>query len=190
MQPLKVVEGINERNPKVQLWVRDTFFFRIFITVKKITRGSQESEEITRDVFTSFLEHPGPFKSVPHIYKFLYTTARNKSLNHNEKLDIKKRHADGLKSYYQKLEAENRKNAEANDQFNYLVCKAIEILPRQQKQVFLLYYVNRLKNIQIAKRLGMSKRTVETQKTNAHRNLKIEVRKDGMHYIFILSFSL
>ena len=190
MQPSKVVEGINEKNPKAQLWVQETFFFRILNTVRKITHGSRESEDITRDVFISLWETPKHFKSVPRIYAFVYRIAVNESISHNKKREIERRHSENVNTYYLNLEEKNRKNAETDERFNYIMTKAIEVLPRQQKRVFLMAYVDRLSNKQIAKKLGSSVRTVETQKSDAYRTLKIEAMKDGRLYMFMLSFML
>jgi RNA polymerase sigma factor (sigma-70 family) len=190
MQPYTVVEGINRRDSKAQVWVYNTYFPAILNTVKKITHGSHESEDMTKDVFVILMGHPIPFESVPDISQFLNTTARNIAVNYNEKLDIRKRHADDLNKYYQDMEEQNRANAEVDDHFNQLMYVDAEKLPRVAKLVFKLSYIDGLKNEQIALKQGISKRTVETHKTHAYRFLRIEVKKNGRYFIFTLFFIL
>ena len=190
MQPLTVVEGINNRDPEAQAWVYETFYTRILNTVKRITGGSPYSYDITSDVFVILITHEEPFESVPKIYEFAYITATNKSINHNKDRDKKKSHADDVKTHFQNIEEKNRENAEADDHFNHLMYLASEILPRQCKQVFQLSYIYRMKNAQIAEKLGSSKRTVETQKTRAYQLLRIEIRKNGKRYIFSITLIL
>jgi RNA polymerase sigma-70 factor (ECF subfamily) len=190
MQPLKVVEGINGKDPTAQLWVQDAFFFRLLNTVKKFTHGSPESEDILMGVFICLWETSDTFKSVRGIYRFLYRIAERESLKHKKDREIEKRHSENLNTHFLNLEEKSRKNAEINDRFNYIMSKAIEVLPRRQKQVFLMAYRDLKSNEQIAKQLGSSIRTIETQKSHAYRTLKIEARKDGMFYMFMLSFVL
>jgi RNA polymerase sigma-70 factor (ECF subfamily) len=190
MQPLTVVEGINNRNPDAQTWVYETFFTRILNTVKKITHGSPDAYDITSDVFIILMTHDEPFETVPKIYEFAYSTAVKKSINHNKKQNIRQSHTEEVKNHFKNIEEQNRKNAESDDHFNHLMYLAEESLPRQCKQVFLLHYNDHLKNPQIAEKLGISKRTVETHMTKAYQILRIEFRKDGDRYIFSIMLIL
>jgi RNA polymerase sigma-70 factor (ECF subfamily) len=188
MQPFTVVEGINNRDATVQLWVYDAYFPATINTIKQITRGSIESEEMTRDVFAIFLAHPGPFESVPDISQFLNSTATKIALKYNKKQDIKERHAEGLSEHNQNLEERNRANAEIDNVFNQLMNEDVEKLPRVTRYVFKLSYIDGLSNEQIALKQGISIRTVETHKTNAYRFLRLEVKKNGRDFIFTLFF--
>jgi RNA polymerase sigma-70 factor (ECF subfamily) len=190
MQPLTVVEGINNRDPEAQTWVYETFFTRILNTVKRITHGSPDSHDITSDVFVIIMTHTEPFESVPKIYEFAYSIAEKKSINHNKKQNKIENHAGSLINHFENIEEKNRKNAETDDQYNHMMYLASETLPRQCKQVFQLHYIYRLKNAQIAKKLGITKRTVETHMTKAYQILRIEVKKNGKRYIFSITLIL
>lgn len=114
------------------------------------------------------------------------------SIDHNKERkrnDAQNDEADII-YHYQNIERKNGENAEADDRFNHLMYLAEETLPRQCKQVFLLHYNYHLKNAQIAEKLGIKKRTVETHMTTAYRILRIEVRKDGNRYIFSIMLVL
>ena len=190
MQPLTVVEGINNRDPVAQKWVFETFHTRILNRVKRVTGGSPYADDITSEVFAILMRQTKPFESVPKIYQFAYATANNKSINHNNDQNKKKRHAADVINHIENIEEQNRENAEIDDHYNHLMYLANEILPRQCKQVFQLSYIYRMKNAQIAKKLGSSKRTVETQMTRAYQILRIEVRKKGKRYIFSITLIL
>jgi RNA polymerase sigma factor (sigma-70 family) len=190
MQPLTVVEGINEKDPKVFEWVFYAFFPQILNTVRKTTGGSVLSEDITTDVFVALWEHDKFFETLPAISQFLYRVAINKSVNDNKKRNTAERHAEGVKTHYLNIEEQNRENAETDDRFKRIMYEEVEKLPRVTKRAFKLYYIYGLKNDQIARKMSITKRTAETHKTNAHKFLKIEVKKNGRYFIFILSFIL
>jgi RNA polymerase sigma-70 factor (ECF subfamily) len=190
MQPYKVVEGINNRDRKTQTWVYEYFFTRILNTVKRITKDSPDSGDITRDVFAVLFKHSKPFETVRNIYQFAYRTATNKSIDHkNDHVDDKNHEADII-HHFRTIERKNRENAESDDRFTHLIYLAEQTLPRQCKLVFLLHYLCHLKNAQIAEKLGITKRTVETHMTNAYRVLRIEIKKDGNRYIFSIMLIL
>jgi RNA polymerase sigma-70 factor, ECF subfamily len=188
MQPDLVVDGINHKDNIVRQWVYDTYFPETLNVVKKITRGSPYSEDLTKEVFLVLMEQPGTFETLSQISQFLNTTARNLSTHHNTDRDVEKRHADGLYEHYMNIEDQNIKNAESDNYFKRLMCEEIEKLPRVARYVFKLSYLEGLKNGQIARKLGISKRTVETHKSYGYKFLRIEVKKSGRYFIFTLSF--
>ena len=190
MQPLTVVEGINAKDPKIQTWVYETFFPRILNQVKKITHGSSYADDITEDVFVVLLTHEKPFESYRKIYQFAYRTATNLSIDHNKDRDDVKNHEAGIIDHFKNIEEQNRENAEIEDQYNQVMYVAGETLPRQCKQVFQQHYIYRLKNEQIGKKFGISKRTVETHMTKGYQTLRIEVKKKGKLYIFSITLIL
>jgi RNA polymerase sigma-70 factor (ECF subfamily) len=136
------------------------------------------------------MTHDKPFESVPKIYEFAYSIAEKKSINHNKKQHKIENHADSLINHFQSIEERNRKNAETDDQYKQLMYLAGETLPRQCKQVFQQHYIYRLKNVQIARKLGITKRTVETHMTKAYQILRLEMKKKGKLYIFSITLIL
>lgn len=176
----------------MQKWVFETFFTRILNTVKKITNDSPNSGDITTDVFAVLFTQSKPFESFRNIYQYAYRTATNMSIDHNKERKRNDAQNDEVDIiyHYQNIARKNRENAETDDRFSHLMYLAEETLPRQCKQVFLLHYNDHLKNAQIAEKLGITKRTVETHMTTAYRILRIEVRKDGDRYIFSIMLVL
>ena len=82
------------------------------------------------------------------------------SIDHNKDRDDVKNHEADIIDHFKNIEEQNRKNAEIEDQYSQLMYVAGETLPRQCKQVFQQHYIYRLKNEQISKKFGISKRTV------------------------------
>jgi RNA polymerase sigma-70 factor, ECF subfamily len=190
MQPLTVVEGINAKDPKIQTWVYETFLPRILNQVKRVTHGSSYSDDITEDVFVVLLTREKPFESYRKIYQFAYRTATNLSIDHNKDRDDLKNSEAGMIEHFKNIEDRNRENAEIEDQYNQLMYVAGETLPRQCKQVFQQHYIYCLKNKQIGKKIGISKRTVETHISKAYQVLRIKVGKKGKLYIFSITLIL
>ncbi|WP_157812186.1 RNA polymerase sigma factor [Polaribacter sp. ALD11] len=96
------------------------------------------------------------------VYKELRDTKFHKT--NIDQIDVLKTpHASGILDSFQLKETEDRIN------------KAINKLPKKRYQIFTLSRFKELNNFEISQKLGISKRTVETQISLAIRSIKSEV---------------
>lgn len=135
-------------------------------------RYVQESfvvEDMIQEVFISFWEKRESFTHEKAIKAFLYTSVRNKCLNHLKHKDVLQKHEKSL-IYELESEAFFTQHVIEEETFNQLY-KEIEHLPKAAQKVILLA-LKGLKNKEIAALLNVSENTVKTQKKIAYRKLK------------------
>ena len=126
-------------------------------------------EEIVQDVFVKLWEDRDVLQ-IESVKSYLYTSARNRMLNH---IRDQKRNNILFEQWVQH-EIENRRGKECFDmeEFSQRVQGAIDTLPEKCRQIFELSKTENLTYKQIAERLGISIKTVETQMGIALRKIR------------------
>jgi len=170
-----IVPGFNCREPKATTWIYETYYPSIFTIVSKITMDSPDAEDLVADVFVTLLRQKSDFESIRKIAFFLYNTARNISLGYMRHQQVVKTKSPELIEHMLKMEEEAVRYAELNAAFQHLIHLAIETLPPQCKQVFLLCFTEQLRNAQIAAKLGISEKTVANHKIYAYKRMRMEI---------------
>jgi RNA polymerase sigma-70 factor (ECF subfamily) len=127
------------------------------------------TEDMIQEVFGSLWEKRSDFNHEKAIKAFLYTSVRNKCLNHLKHKAVLQKHEERL---IYELESESffTHHVIEEETFNQLYME-IEHLPNAAKKVILLA-LKGLKNKEIAKTLDISENTVKTQKKIAYSKLK------------------
>ena len=126
-------------------------------------------EDLVQETFISLWNKRNDFEHLNALKAFLYTSVRNKCLNHlKHQLVIKKHEKDLI------LNLESDQNISEQiiieETFNQLF-QEINNLPKASQEIMLLA-LNGLKNQEIADELGITINTVKTQKKIAYSKLK------------------
>jgi len=126
-------------------------------------------EDMIQEVFISFWQTRENFDHVNAVKSFLYTSVRNKCLNHIKHQAVLRKHESTL--LYQ-LESDQYFEAHVIEEetFNQLFSE-IRKLPEGAQEIMLLA-LNGMKNQEIADELNVSINTVKTQKKIAYAKLK------------------
>jgi RNA polymerase sigma factor (sigma-70 family) len=192
MQPLtkqQIVGGFNRREPRAVSWICDEYQPGVFTIVRRLAGISPDTDDLVAEVFTRLMETPGRFPNLSRIKYFLFLTARSACLNYIKRRDMIRNHSGELEMLTPAFEEDQLEAAEASAQLYQMLEAAIEKLPAKCKDVFLLYYKERLSNAAIAERLAMAEKTVANRKAQAIKLLKMQV-KDKKRFIFLLNFFL
>jgi len=83
--------------------------------------------------------------------------------------------ASKVADYYSSLEERTIEDAEISAAYHQLIHLAKEKLPPQCREVFMLCYIERLPTHEIAKRMGITEKTVANLKLYAYKKLKKEI---------------
>ena len=126
-------------------------------------------EDMIQEVFISFWESRDNFDHINALKSFLYTSVRNKCLNHIKHQAVLQKHEKNL---VYELESEQHYTSHVIEEetFNQLHAE-IRDLPKAAQEIMLLA-LNGLKNQEIADELGVSVNTVKTQKKISYSKLK------------------
>ncbi|MGQ0595285.1 MAG: RNA polymerase sigma factor [Gammaproteobacteria bacterium] len=123
--------------------------------------GEQEAEDVLHDTYLHWLPHPAP-ESVRDLRAFLFTIAANLARDARRKHERRSRHRaeevdlDALVSPWPGPE-DAAEWAERFERFR----EALAELPELYRHAFLLNRFRRFTHAEIAKRLGLSRKTVE-----------------------------
>lgn len=170
-----MIAGFNDGNETmVGRWYK-SYYPDIEKRVRQLTHGSPDAADLASKVVLIVIDNKGEFKSLRNIENFTETIIVRTCQAEMKKKKERERKMAGLTDYLNNLESEAVKKAENRklvDQLQYL---AMEMLPPQCRQVFQLYYLQGMKNREIAERLGISEKAVEAHKTLAFKKLKLKI---------------
>jgi len=179
-----IIRHINRGDKKAFKDVFDHYFNALAAFGFKYVSDQFVAEDLVQEVFISMWEKRGDFSHLNALKSFLYTSVRNKCLNHIKHQAVVQKHE---KSLVYELESDQYLEAHVIEEetFNQLF-QEIKDLPPSAREITLLA-LNGLKNQEIADELNISVNTVKTQKKIAYSRLKENL---GSHFTGILLYLL
>jgi RNA polymerase sigma-70 factor, ECF subfamily len=162
---------------------------RLCAYAQKFVLDSDVSEEIVQALFHSLWEHRDRIDENQSLHAYLFTSVKNRSLNFLESKKSRSKHAELLWYLYVQRSTEND-NAYQSLLLNDLekdLNTALAHLPKECKRIFELSRFEGLKYQEIAQRLNISIKTVETQMSRALTRLRLELRE---HLLLWVAFFL
>ena len=144
------------------------------VYANKFLRNMEDAREIVQDIFVGLYEKKNTLTIHTSIKSHLYQSVKNASLNAlKQKGNHAKHHEDILYLSSELTEDEDElfKDTESESE----IYKAISELPEQCQRIFRMNRLEGLNNQEIADYLKISKRTVETQISNALKILRTKL---------------
>ncbi|OEK07268.1 hypothetical protein BFP71_05075 [Roseivirga misakiensis] len=150
------------------------YFKVLTVFAKKFVGDLQIAEDLVQEVLVKLYENRKTAQFHTSLKAFLFQSVRNKCIDHLRSVKSKSEHHEQIKQ------------ANFDDQFDFndtmieteleeRIHNAIQQLPTQCQQVFKMSRLEGKRNQEIADILKISKRTVETQISNALKRLRIDV---------------
>lgn len=163
------------------------YYVRLCGFANKFIANTAEAEEIVQEVFLNIWAKKDRLKLDDEIKPYLFKSVQNLCFNFIE-------HQKVVDNYYSVIEVVYKNKKEDFDcyesvlftEFQAKVDEAIESLPEECRKIFRMSREDGLKYVEIADKLGLSVKTVETQMSRALSKLKIELKD----YLSILIISL
>lgn len=143
--------------------------------ILRSVRRRERADEILQDVFLKVVQRAQDFKGQSKLSTWLYTIARNLCIDHSRKM-VFRRHAsldapsrsggdaDGptLLERTPGTEPGSDRRAIAND-FSTRIARAVEELPEDQREVFLMRQIQGMAFKEIAEVVGVPENTVKSR---------------------------
>lgn len=133
----------------------------------------ESGKEVVQELFVHLYEKRKTLVITTSIKSYLYQSVRNRCLNHIKHQQVKKEHQAKMKTEFEpshSLEDKIREN-----ELEHMLFRVVDQLPPQCKKIFTMSRVKGLSNGEIAEQLELSKRTVETQISNALKVLREKI---------------
>jgi len=159
----------------------------LVIFVSQIILDKDEADEIVQDFFVQLWEKCATLKDGRSLKSYFFTSVKNRSFNYLKKSKIKQQTLEQLK-YLASNNLLYSPDIFVESELQQRIKSAINKLPSRCSEIFVMNRFNGLSNDEIAEKLNISKRTVETQITNALKVLRV-VLKDYTGMLFLLDIT-
>ncbi len=132
------------------------------------------AEDLVQDFFVRLWVDGSNLKISSSLKSYLFTAVKNKAVNHLK-------HARVKEQYGSRIMQEIREHSHAGWEFSEpelmeLIEKGMAKLPPRCREIFIMSRFEGQDNAKIAENLGISKRTVELQISNALKTLRVELK--------------
>ena len=151
----------------------------------------EDAENIVQDVFTELWEKKEMLSMHINLVAYLFTTVKNRCLNHLRHKTIVQETATLIQEEYLITLRMNLNSLEAFDQnlfsdqdIEKLITRALDSLSHKCREIFVMSKIEGKKQKQIAAELNISINTVETQIGIAYKKLRTELKEHLLLFIF------
>ena len=181
MDQKKVIKKLRQGDRKTFRELFESYFNPLTAFGYKYVKDKFAVEDMVQEAFVSLWNNRDNFEEIAAVKSFLYTSVRNKCLNHLKHEKVKIKHEANL-AY--KLESQEYYTAHVieDDTFDRLLAE-IRALPTAAQEIMILA-MNGMKNPEIAEELGVSVNTVKTQKKISYAKLKEKL--EPMMFLILL----
>jgi len=152
----------------------DLYKLRLFAFVLQLTNSKTDAEEIVQDVFAKLWEIRAMLSNVEFPDKYIYTIARNKTLNHLTKLARDRQLLNQLWVNLSQTDNATEEILQAQES-RRLISAAVSRLNEQRQTIFRLSREQGFSHDEIAAQLGLSKSRVK--------NILVEILKHIKDYL-------
>ena len=148
------------------------------------------SEEIVEDIFVFFWENKEKIQIDTSVKSFLFSASKFKSLNLLRNSKNQKRIIEKIGKSEPLISTEKTDSYFDTDEFRKILDGAVGQLAPKCREIFLLSKIEGLSNKEIAERLSISIKTVESQMTIALKKLReyLIPFREKIFLIFLFSF--
>nr|WP_320119374.1 RNA polymerase sigma-70 factor [uncultured Marinifilum sp.] len=140
----------------------------------KFLSDLDDSREIVQSVFVNLIDHKNSVKIHTSAKAHLYTCVRNACLNSIKRKNTHAKHHDNIRYLNSDIGIGADKILEQTE-LEYALYMAIDELPEQCQRIFKMNRFEGFTNQEIADKLEISKRTVETQISKALKTLRNKI---------------
>lgn len=187
MEEQYLLKGLQARNKMVFDFIFHYYYSGLCAYCERITGNQQTAEDIVQELFVTLWIKCEQIQITSSLKNYLFTSVKNRSLDY---LKCEQRKTQKMAA----LSGNNVLNENlsslwfAESELEAILEKSLSKLPPRCREVFELSRFEGLKNQEIADKLGLSKRTVELQVSNALKQLRTDL-KDYLP-LFLLMYLL
>jgi RNA polymerase sigma-70 factor (ECF subfamily) len=167
-----LVVRIQNSDHKAFAVLYERFWESMYVKSFSILQDKNKAKDIVQEVWISVWERRNSIEN-NNIKGYLFTALRYKIYNEFRNANHKNVLIQDFIKFYQLDNSSNNTEDEINfNETQYLISSSVQKLPKKCKEVFELSRYDGLKNNEIAQKLSISQRTVETHISNALKFLK------------------
>ncbi|HLS94575.1 MAG TPA: sigma-70 family RNA polymerase sigma factor [Sphingobacterium sp.] len=160
-------------------------FDRLAATVYYILKDKQQAEEVIQDAFHTIWDRRSEIELIGNVDAYLFVLAKNKSLNYLRSNVRRKQLESSFREEPREVYVEQ---GPSEPDYYVWVDRAVELLPPQQKNVYILSRVRRKKYLEIAEEMNISRESVKKYLRLANDSIKryLTAHKDSIVSLFLI----
>lgn len=170
-----------------------SYFSKMKYFAKEYVISEEDAENIVQDVFVELWENKEMLNMHMNLIAYLFTTIKNKCLNHlRHKLvvqetasKLQEEYTNSLRMNLDSLEAFDN-NLFSDQDIEKIISRALDTLSEKCRTIFIMSKIEGKKQKEIAQELNISINTIETQMGIAYKKLRIELKDYFPILLFIL----
>lgn len=170
-----LLKKLKKGDEKAYEFLFKNYYEQLVLFAVKYIHDLDKAKELVQDLFVTFYEKRAQIEIATSIKSYLYNATKNKCINDINSVKTKAKHEE-----YIKLTTNNKENnieqTIYKNEMETALMGAIDNLPARCKMVFRMNRLEGLTNPEIAEKLQISKRTVETQISKALKILRSELK--------------
>jgi RNA polymerase sigma-70 factor (ECF subfamily) len=158
------LKGLKEGDRIVFEQLFREFYPLLCTCARRYTADKSMAEEVVQDFFCKLWDKHEEIQVNTAIFSYLRKSVINHCLNHTRKIEIERKFVnvdDDME------ETHGTSDYDSNDELSQYVTRALLELPEKRREIFELSRFEGLKYHEIAERLNLSVKTVETQMTRS-----------------------
>ncbi|TLV02140.1 RNA polymerase sigma factor [Dyadobacter luticola] len=144
---------------------------KIYSVALRLTRSTFLAEEVVQDIFLKLWVKKETLPEIQDFEDYLFIMTRNHVFSAMKKMARQQQLVDDLQLEMPSSE-DSTYNRIIDQEMDQILHEAVELLPAQQKQIYLLSKEQELKRDEIAKMLRISSETVKTHLSRALRHIR------------------
>jgi len=153
----------------------EEYYQILTVFANKYVHDIETSKEIVQDLFVHLYEKRNQLDINSSLKSYLFRSTHNRSINYINAQKIRNKYAEHVQ--LQSNKHENSLENEVNKtELEHALYKAIDGLPPKCQIIFKMNRFEGLSNSEIAEKLSLSKRTIETQISKALKILRVKMK--------------
>lgn len=171
-----------------------SYFSKMKYFAKEYVISEEDAENIVQDVFVELWENKEMLNMHMNLIAYLFTTIKNKCLNHLRHKLVVQETANKLQEEYTISLRMNLDSLEVFDNnlfsdhdIEKIISRALDTLPEKCRAIFIMSKIEGKKHNEIAQELNISINTVGSQIGIAYKKLRTELKDYLPILLFLLS---
>lgn len=156
--------------------IYDEWYKELCIYAYRFLKDDQQAEDHVQQVIIKLWEKRNDGLMIQSLKAYLYRMVYNACMNSIEHAAVHQRYQGEVMHQLNELELQSITDADEQDNRTDLI-RALEQLPERNREIMKLFYFDGLRQKEIAERLNLSVRTVETHIGNGIKKLRTIINK-------------
>ena len=187
LEEINLFKDISKSNEKSFEKLFHAYYGHLCLFASRIIQDDISAEEIVQDFFVKLWEKRQQLTIETSVKSYFFRSIKNLCLNHIQHNKTKLRYAQSVLS-------ESLNNNTDDDSFTEIdlaekIEESIQMLPSKRREIFRLSREDGLKYREIAEKLNISIKTVETQMGLAIKTLREKLKKYNTFFILFMHFN-